>query len=216
MSRFRFSITSFLVVVTLLAAGLAAFVSQSQLAGNATYTVFVGLLCLSVAASFLQPLPAKAFWLGFAVFGWTYWFVEFPSNGNSQQQSWGSIVYTRSLGSNSNAPGRAGFITGDLIAFIEAHMTPNRAVGAKVMAQYRNGSYYSGTITQSDGVQYLITWDDGSAPQWTASSQIAPSSPSILIAGHALMGELFALIGGIVVALMFGRKVEAKKLEAPS
>ena len=193
-----------MLVVTLLAFGLAAFVSQSQLAGNAAYTMFVGLLCLSLAAAFLRPLPAKAFWLGFAIFGWTYWFVEFPASGNSQQQSWGSIVYTRTLGSNTGAPGRAGLITGDLIAFIETHMTPNRAVGAKVMAQYRSGSYYSGTISQTDGVQYLITWDDGTTPQWTPSSQIAPSSPSILIAGHSLMGGLFALIGGIIVALMFG------------
>ena len=44
MSRFRFSIGSFLGVVTLLALGLAALVSQSTLGASVAYTTFLSLL----------------------------------------------------------------------------------------------------------------------------------------------------------------------------
>ena len=85
-------------------------------------------------------------------------------------------------------------------------MTPGRSVGSKVMGQWRGGSYYSGTITEAKDGQYLIVWDDGSAPQWTPSSGILPHSPSLRVAAHATIGGLFALLGGVLVAVLFGGK----------
>jgi hypothetical protein len=208
MARFRFSITSFFVVVTLFSLGLAALVSQSRLLASAGYTVFLGLLCLSLAGAILRPLPDRAFWLGFALFGWSYWFVEFDEGGSYQSaatRQWSSLSGVLYLGASSgSAPSRPSLITRELIGWIDASMSPNRSVGAKVQAQWRGGSYYPGTITQINGSDYLVQWDDGSAPQWTPTTQLASSSPSLLPAAHSLMGGLFALVGGVVVALVFG------------
>ena len=207
MSRFRFSIAGFFVVLTLVAFGLAATVSQSELAGSAAYTLFLSILCLSIAGAALRPMPARAFWLGFALFGWMYFLVEFETEVPVPQQT----NLTRSLfllsgassTSSSQPSGRPRLITRHLLTFIGDNITPSRDVGARVIAQWRGGAYYSGVITEADGEQYLIVWDDGSSPQWTPTTQILPSSPSMLVGGHSLCGGLFALLGGILAAVLF-------------
>ena len=87
MNRFRFSLTSFLVVVTLLALGLAAIASQSRLAASAVLTAYVVLNCVALAGAILPQAPNRAFWIGFAIFGWTYWFVEFDTGTPTSGQA---------------------------------------------------------------------------------------------------------------------------------
>jgi len=216
MSRFRFSIAGFFLVVTLVAFGLAASVSQSEMAGSAAFTVFLGLLCLATAGAILRPLPARAFWLGFALFGWTYWVCEFESELPSPQRGFvGSLLFYGSSPSNSQS-NRPSLVTRHLIQLMADSLTPSRSVGSKVMGQWRGGSYYSGTISQASGDQYLIIWDDGSAPQWTPTTQIMPTSPSVLVAGHSLCGGLFALIGGALAAILFGAPSSDRKQPSES
>jgi len=215
MARFRFTIAGFFLVLTLVAFGLAATVSQSELAGSAAYTVFLGLLCLSVAGAILRPLPARAFWLGFALFGWTYFLCEFESELPSPQSGFGGRILTSFyVSSSSSASNRPSLVTRHLIQLMANNMTPSRSVGSKVMGQWRGGSYYSGTISDVNGDQYLIIWDDGSAPQWTPTTQIQPMSPSILVGGHSLCGGLFALLGGTLAAILFGASPPDRKQTA--
>lgn len=214
MSRFRFSIRAFLVVVTLLGCGLAAMVSQSPLATSLAYTVFLVLLCVALAGAILAT-SNRAFWLGFAIFGWTYWFVEFDASQSDRQPAGIPVTFlSRTLTRSpvnlqqplqSSAP--AGLLTRELMELLESRMTGSRSVGSKVIAQWRGGTYYSGTITDAKEGQYLIVWDDGSAPQWTPPSQILPNSPNLRLAAHATLGGLFALAGGVLVALLFGGKL---------
>jgi hypothetical protein len=209
MGRFRFSLGTFLIVVTLLALGLAALASQSRLAASAALTAYLILLGVALAGSFLPQIPNRAFWIGFAIFGWTYWFVEFdvgtpPSTQPVAPTTSFIALSGRMLSSQPNSPQPVGLITGDLIDFLESQVTPGRAINSKVMAQWRSGSYYSGTIREAQDGQYLIVWDDGSAPQWTPSSGILPHSPSLRVAAHATIGGLFALLGGALVAIFFG------------
>lgn len=209
MNRFRFSLLSFLAVVTLLALGLAAMTSQSRVAASASLTVFLSLLCLALGGALVPQARNRPFWIGLAVFGWTYWFVEFdasqPSGGQIPTSATFALLSGRVVSQPSGSP-RVGLITGDLIELLETSTSPQRRVGSKVMAQWRGGSYYSGTIAEAQDGQYLIVWDDGSAQQWTSASQILPHSPSLRVAAHALLGGLFALAGGCLVALLFGLK----------
>lgn len=215
MSRFRFSIAGFFLVLTLVAFGLAATVSQSDLAGSAAFTVFLGLLCLATAGAILRALPERAFWLGFALFGWTYWFCEFDTDLPSPQPSVLSGFFFSGRPSNSPAS-RPGLVTRHFLQYLASNLAPSRTIGSKVMGQWRGGSYYSGTITEANGNQYLIVWDDGSAPQWTPTTQIFPNSPSILVAGHSLCGGLFALVGGVMAAVLFGREALPERKAADS
>lgn len=208
MSRFRFSIATFLTVVTLLALGMGAMASQSRLATSAAFTVFLVLLGVASAGAILATGPKRAFWVGFAAFGWTYWFIEFDmgrgSNLGPQPVATTISFFSRQMGPRPQPTGATGLFTSDLMDWLESVITANLRVGAKVTAQWRSGAYYTGTIAQASAGQYLIIWDDGSPQQWTPPSQILPNSPNLRLAGHATFGGLFALLGGILVATLFG------------
>lgn len=206
MGRFRFSITSFLIVVTLLAFGMSAYVSQTEWMGNLTYTLFLGLACLATAGAVLVRGSQQRFWLGFALFGWCYWFVGFDASlstgGRNYQPAfyWGYSVASQSTGPR--------LFTSDLLDYAETHLVARRKVGDKVMAIWRGGGYYPGTITQVTGGQYMVAWDDGSAPQLTPAASIQPYKLHSRVAGHSMLGALAALLGGLIVAAIFEPKKE--------
>jgi hypothetical protein len=215
MSRFHFTIAGALLVTTLAAFGLAALVSQSVLAGSAAYTLFVGLIGLATAGAIVRPLPARAFWLGMTLFGWIYWHTEFeievrPRGGGFA--GGGAAFYVATLtGASSSEPASPSLITRQLLQIVVDSQSAQRTVGSRVMGQWRGGTYYHGTISEMKGDEYLIVWDDGSAPQWTPASGILPDSPTVLVAGHSLFGGLFALVGGVLSAVIFGRTSRAEK-----
>ena len=69
MSPFRFSLFSFIAVVTLLALGLGAMASQSRLAISAAYSMFVASVCLAAVVALIPGGTNRPFCIGFAVFG---------------------------------------------------------------------------------------------------------------------------------------------------
>jgi hypothetical protein len=198
MCGFRFSITTFLVVITLLSIGLWAFVSQTDKAANLTYSLFLGLVCLATCGIWLTIDSPRRFWLGFAIFGWIYWVVGFDANLSSPAYQRGLIYYSSNVQQAS-----ARLITSDLLDYAETHLTASRRVGVKVMGQWRGGGFYPATITQVNGDQYTIAWDDGSAPQVTPASQLQPLKTHSRVAGHSVLGALIALLGGACVAWLF-------------
>ena len=102
------------------------------------------------------------------------------------------------------------------MAWLESTISAKLVVGSKVTAQYRNGSYYPGTIMQVTGGEYLVVWDDGSPRQWTPPRQILPNSPNLRVAAHATLGGLFALLGGVLVMIVFGRGKANENGKQPS
>lgn len=211
MFRFRFSLLHFLLVITLLAVGLGAFASGSRLAASGAYTLFLGLICLGFAGAVLVHGEARPFWIGFAIFGWAYFFFAFESNSSPMpQRSWGSTWLSGISYSyyGSESPGASHLITTEIIDFLEDHLTGSRQVGSKVMAQWTSGSYYAGTIQSYDGALYTVAWDDGSTPIAVAPSDIKGYTPYARLCGHSLFGSLAGLLGGILAALLFGNMRE--------
>lgn len=208
MQRFHFSIASFFVAFTLLAFGLGAYGSQSEWLGNCAYMLFVGLVCLATAGAIITRSGQQRFWIGFAIFGWAYWFVGFDSTLSSQHQSnqayWG---YSNSATSSSQPR----LFTSDLLDFGESMLVARKQVGDKVIAQWRGGGYYPGTIREIVDRQYLVAWDDGSAPQLTPASGIQGYYAHSRVAGHAVLGSLAALCGGLLAAWLFEQQEEQPK-----
>jgi hypothetical protein len=72
MARIRFSLATLMAIVLLAALGLVALRNASALWANATFTATLTLLLCAVLGLILRRHHARAFWLGFALFGWTY------------------------------------------------------------------------------------------------------------------------------------------------
>jgi hypothetical protein len=203
MGGFRFSITTGFVVMTLVCVGLWAYVNQSDWAADITYTIYFCCLCLATGGALVLKDERRLFWLGFAIFGWAYWFVGFDvslSNNRMAQVTW---FYS----GNQQPTAGPRLITSDLLDLAEVYLSDSRQVGAVVMAVWRNGGMYRGTIIEiTDDGQYVVKWEDGSAPQTTPGSQVFPTKTHSRVAGHSVLGSLLALAGGIAVACLFGEK----------
>jgi hypothetical protein len=72
MPKFRISIAGLLGIVAVMAIWLAGMRSASSLWTTSAATVTLTLLLTALLAAFLLSGTDRAFWAGFAVFGWSY------------------------------------------------------------------------------------------------------------------------------------------------
>jgi hypothetical protein len=70
--RFRFTLLGALGVVLFVALALAAVTSGTVAWVSAVSLVVLTWLCVAVTGALLRRGEARAFWIGFAVFGWVY------------------------------------------------------------------------------------------------------------------------------------------------
>lgn len=68
----RFSIAGLMLSVAIAGAAFAALRADSPLAADATFSVTLGVLLLAILAVFYRGGQRRAFWVGFAIFGWGY------------------------------------------------------------------------------------------------------------------------------------------------
>jgi hypothetical protein len=68
----RFSLAGVLWFVAFVAFGIAAVRSSSGFWVGATFLVTLGLLCASVLGAVVERRQGGVWWLGFALFGWSY------------------------------------------------------------------------------------------------------------------------------------------------
>jgi predicted lactoylglutathione lyase len=63
------------------------------------------------------------------------------------------------------------------------------AIGQHVKAQWTNGAMYGARITNFNGAQYEVAWDDGSAPLWLAPHQIQVEAAAAVGGGQFTPGQ---------------------------
>jgi hypothetical protein len=80
MRTVRFPIAGLMAVVLFVALGLAALRNGSQTWAGATFLLTCGVLCLAVVGVVCGGEAARAWWLGFALFGWGYLALAFWSS----------------------------------------------------------------------------------------------------------------------------------------
>ncbi len=72
MQRFRFNISSLLLVVLFVGVGFAALRESSDQWESGIFTLAIVALLISILFAVHRTESRQAFWLGFAVFGWIY------------------------------------------------------------------------------------------------------------------------------------------------
>ncbi len=75
--RVRSTVRGMMLVCLYVAICLASLLSPSQFTADFLYTVQICLLFTSVLGVALRRQAERAFWLGFAVFGWGYLFLTY-------------------------------------------------------------------------------------------------------------------------------------------
>ena len=102
MQRFRFSIASLLVVVLFVAVGFAALRESSDLWESGVFTLTLAALLISILLAVHRTESRRAFWLGFAVFGWIYLGLSVVPSIESRLMTTKALTYL-----DSKVPGRS-------------------------------------------------------------------------------------------------------------
>src|SRR5947209_18313288 len=101
MRRIRFNIASLLVVVLILAVGFAALRESNDLWDSGLFTLTLTVLLISILVSVHRSDARRAFWLGFALLGWTYLALSVVPSIESRLITTKALAYL-----DSKVPGR--------------------------------------------------------------------------------------------------------------
>ena len=77
MRRFRFTIGGIMAVVSVLAVGFAALKNADETWAGAMFLLTCSMLGLAVVGAICRQGAERAWWLGFALFGWGYMALAF-------------------------------------------------------------------------------------------------------------------------------------------
>jgi hypothetical protein len=102
MRRFRFKIASLLGAILVLGVGFAALRESSDFWESGIFTGTIGVLLLSILLAAQRRESGRAFWLGFALAGWTYLVLTAVPSLESKLITSMALTYI-----DSNLPGRS-------------------------------------------------------------------------------------------------------------
>jgi hypothetical protein len=96
MHRFRFNIASLLGVILVLGVGIAALRESSDLWESGVFSLTLAALLISIVLAVHRTESKRAFWIGFALFGWFYLGFALVPSIESRLITTKSLAYVRS------------------------------------------------------------------------------------------------------------------------
>ena len=101
MRRFRFHLGTLVIVVLVLALGFAALRESNEPWESGLFTITLAVLLTSILLAIHRTESRQAFWMGFALFGWTYLALSLVPSIESRLATTKALAYL-----DSKVPGR--------------------------------------------------------------------------------------------------------------
>jgi hypothetical protein len=179
MRKLRFNIASLLVIILFLGVGFAALRESNDLWESGIFSLTFGTLMVSILFAVHRAESRRAFWLGFALFGWGYMGLIFMPLIESR------LITTRALAYlDSKVPGRATRIVTYYISGTVSG-TPNDPVQGVV---FGTGNNPPNTSSQGSWIRELTP--NGLLSGWGGTTE------NFVRIGHSLFALLAAWLGG--------------------
>ena len=192
MRGFHFSLRWLFGVVSFLAVGCGLLIYASPFLSKLTFTAAIVILLAAILSAVYQAGNHRAFWTGFAAFGFAYLWLTCGL--------WQSP--------DGSTPLRERLVTNDLLVRChevlpsrQTSVTLTSAVGAPVPAIYAGTVFYDQTGNVAPG----ITMPPGSTIMTTATVTTSVDRTDFLTTGHSLVAIVFALLGGVIARGSFRR-----------
>jgi hypothetical protein len=174
MKRFRFNIASLLGIILVLGIGFAALKVASDLWESGVFTLTLGALPISVLLAYHRLGSRRAFWIGFALFGWVYMALALIPSIEPRLITTKILAYL-----DSKMPGRL------IESFDDPDFYPETTIGNTPTSNVTRGGIQSVTVEQ------------------TPAGTVAVTSGK-LISNWSYISDNFVRIGHSVFALLFG------------
>jgi WD40 repeat protein len=179
MRRFRFHIAGLLILVLILGLGFAALREASDLWDSGVFTLTLGALLVSLLLVVHRTETKRAFWIGFATFGWSY--IGLTSIPSIESR----LLTTRVLAYlDSKVPGRPVAITG--LAWGGSTNAPNQGISQVAFSP-------QGTMLASSNQGVVRLWDASTGKLlwgWGGTTE------NFIRIGHSLLALALAWLGG--------------------
>ncbi|MFI5461519.1 MAG: hypothetical protein ACHRXM_39505 [Isosphaerales bacterium] len=179
MTRIRFTIASLLIVVLFLAVGFAALREASELWASGIFTLTLGVLLVSILLAVHRDSTRRAFWIGFALFGWGYLGPSLVPSIESRLITTKALAYL-----DSKVPGRSP-------AVFTIQFTTSAAGG--VNKQIQAVAFAPTLTTVNQGTVRL--WDSATGKLlqgWGGTTE------NFVKIGHSLFALLAGWLGGLL------------------
>jgi hypothetical protein len=190
----RFSIAGLMGVVLIVAIGLAALRSGSEIWAGVIFLTTCGVLALSIVGIFCRRDAERAWWLGFALFGWGYMALAF--------WPWGTSGVHR-------------LPTSAFLEWLDVKLNPSTRGASIGPAAGGMGSTINSSGVQGGMYSVLVATTAGGFGGAGGGGAGQPFEQ----VGHCLWALLFAIVGGTLASILFStpqRRSEERQNESGS
>jgi hypothetical protein len=210
-NRIQVTLAGLLAAVGAIAFCLAALTHASPNWASVFLTGTVAVLFVALSRTIATRGRSRAFWAGFAVWGWGYLFlVSWPAGPYSWPEPWVPASMAEPLP------------TTRLLRWTHGAMPVGAgplAAGTSVSIE-ESGRSYPGTILATKGEQYLARYDGwpSNFDTWVTSARLRPSVPkweSFQQIGQAAWALLLGLFGGFLTRYWWRSNEAANSKERP-
>jgi hypothetical protein len=198
MRRIRFNIASLLAAVLLLAVGFAALKESNDLWDSGLFSLTLIALLASIPLAVHRGEASRAFWFGFALFGWGYLAVSLVPSIEFRLLTTKGLAYL-----DSKMPGRPAVIEIKLaLANPGATSNPMQNVAAVTGDSIQVATSGSEKVTILDATTGRLLGGFGG------------TSENFMRIGHSLLALLAAWFGGLLSRLLWRTSQRPQKSEA--
>jgi WD40 repeat protein len=192
MRRFRFSIATLLLIVLFVAVAVAALRGATDLWDSGTFGLTLLALLTAVLLGVHRTGDRRAFWVGFALFGWAYLVASTVPSIETRLPTTRGLTYL-----DSKVPGRSTSVGAGLL-----WLARTRSNTVKAVAFTPEGNTLA---SSSQGVVRL--WDVR-----TGALLAGPNgtSENFIRIGHTLLALVMAALGGLLSRSLYAEPRQAQ------
>ena len=185
MRRFRFHIGTLLILVLILGVGFAALRESDETWYSSIFSLTLGMLSVSILLAIHRTETRRAFWLGFALFGWTYVGLSLVPSIESRLLTTKALAYL-----DSNVPDRSIVIGGRVWdSWSNKQNQNNQSVNSTSIAFSPQGNLVT------SGNQIVLR-------DFTVTGNVVGtargSTMNFIRTGHSLLALIAAILGGLL------------------
>jgi hypothetical protein len=188
MRRFRFHIGTFVILVLLLAVGLASLRESNDLWASGLFTLAVGVLMISILLAVHRTESRRAFWLGFALFGWIYLGLSLVPSIESRLITTKALIILNSKAPRSIGSGLAYFDfdnDGAMDLYVVNNLQPNA-----LFLNARDGDWIADVTAAGSNPTRFTNILAGLSPTRFGTTE------NFARIGHSCLALIAALLGG--------------------